>query len=491
VACLRSKVGQRVEELILIAIIILNILVFFNFLPGDIGYVKNIISWAVVGYLMYKISLSRIMFGEKNRTFDVSIVLLYFLLIIKNLVGVAIATGPETDLFQGFYSFLVSNAHVIETTGFYISGIGIIILSILLASGFRIKRPSIMSLIHESGKPPKSIPKRAVRTVTIFLLLVAFFIIVFNLVLEWLAIAVDAPLVMLAIFAYLFLVIRHKEKFGENLLFKIGDVGEAFYEKFVKMFYSKSRVFMAISGLLILHLLTDLGIFFIPYVFGLENILYLSQLGPGHSDLWYLMLFDMQYLATAFDKVILVFVYLLNALALFFLMTGPAYIWYLRYKRRGVRISQALLGVFFASLTCFLILPIFKFRILSDAGYYGVDILTRNVLSFITISVVHILALSIIVGVIAVALSKIKLGKYIVAFLAIFVVEIFFAYYIYLFFTSEITYYLQSVIMLGHIGKYLIAFFFLCFMAIVILFYLVGFIAFVGETLHEVKSIKW
>jgi hypothetical protein len=348
-----------------------------------------------------------------------------------------------------------------------------------------------MSLIHESGMPSKHIAKIAVRSATIFILITAFFITVFNLVMEWLAIAVDAPLVLLAIFVYLFLIIRHKEKLGESLLFKIGDIGESFYEKFVDMLCSKSRVFMAISGLLILHLLTDVGIFFVPYVFGIESTLYLGQLGQGHSDLWYLMMFDMSLLATAFDKVLLVLVYLLNAVALLFLMIGPAYIWRLKYKRKSLRIPTWLLCAFFSSLTCFLLLPIFKIKALESKGYFGVDIITRNLLSFMTISVWHVLLLSVIAALIVLAFSRIRFVKYALVFFAVFIVEVFFVYYIYLFFTSELSYYLQSIISLGHAGKYLIAFFFLCFMAIVILFYLAGFIAFAGETVKEAKSIRW
>ena len=55
-----KKISQRIEELILILIILLNIFDFFELLSADLDFIKLIISWTVLGYLIYKASLTKI-----------------------------------------------------------------------------------------------------------------------------------------------------------------------------------------------------------------------------------------------------------------------------------------------------------------------------------------------------------------------------------------------------------------------------------------------
>ena len=102
---------------------------------------------------------------------------------------------------------------------------------------------------------------------------------------EWLAIAIDAPLLVIALFIYLFFVIKHHKGFhAESMIFKLGNVGERFYEKFISLFHSKRGLFLGIAGMLVLHLLTDVGNFVIPYTFFSHDPLYFEQLGPANAS---------------------------------------------------------------------------------------------------------------------------------------------------------------------------------------------------------------
>jgi hypothetical protein len=86
-----KNIEKRLEfgigEALLICLIILDILEFLNILPTDLDYIKRIVSWAVVGYLLYKVDLTEIFFGYKDRIIDISLILAYFLLIMKNFVA--------------------------------------------------------------------------------------------------------------------------------------------------------------------------------------------------------------------------------------------------------------------------------------------------------------------------------------------------------------------------------------------------------------------
>ena len=49
---MKKAVMHRIEEVILVLIILLQILDFFEILPADLDYAKKIISWTALGYLL-------------------------------------------------------------------------------------------------------------------------------------------------------------------------------------------------------------------------------------------------------------------------------------------------------------------------------------------------------------------------------------------------------------------------------------------------------
>jgi len=73
----KRGVEQRIEEIILLFIILLNIMDFLEILPGDLDYAKKIISWSALGYLLYKASLTRIFFNNKHKFVDFALIISY------------------------------------------------------------------------------------------------------------------------------------------------------------------------------------------------------------------------------------------------------------------------------------------------------------------------------------------------------------------------------------------------------------------------------
>src|SRR3989344_7990940 len=76
----------RVEEVILVFLVLSDVLDFFDILPGDLDYLASVVSWAALGYLLYKISLTRIFFNNRHRYVDILLIVSYFMLIFKNIV---------------------------------------------------------------------------------------------------------------------------------------------------------------------------------------------------------------------------------------------------------------------------------------------------------------------------------------------------------------------------------------------------------------------
>src|SRR3989338_1652799 len=254
--------GLYAEELILLLIIFLNIDDFLELISPEWDYIKKIISWTALGYLLYKASLTHLFFGEKHKRLDLMLVLAYFFMTMKNFINYAhiaqreltekagevisfaqieltkgmefitikvsniahITTGDFTQktlhdiatsitlTHPDFYlrltdsssskylvayvnSFLlpfintvVEHAYIIEKISFLIGGIILIVLSFYFAYCYQIRNPSLLHVIHEEGDLNASW-KYITRPVVIFIVLIAFFIIVFNLMMEWLAVA--------------------------------------------------------------------------------------------------------------------------------------------------------------------------------------------------------------------------------------------------------------------------------------------------------------
>ena len=349
-----------------------------------------------------------------------------------------------------------------------------------------------MSIIHETGPPPKEIKKFITRFTTIFLSLVAFFVIIFNLITEWLAIALDAPLVIIGILLYLFVIIRYHKKFHpKNFIYKIGRMGEKFYEKFIEMFHYKKTLYLGIMGILALHLLTDVGNFIIPYIIGLKDVLYFGHLGPGHTPLIQLLSQDMLS-TTGIETSALILVYLFNAIAMLFLLILPAFIWYRFFKKKPLHISRISLALVFPSLLSFALTPVFFIKKISLEGIAGVDILTQSILNSFSIidpiikdkiSVIMIVAaLSLLLGLITWLLEFNKKIEKDIFITAVFIGLAFFGLYIGYYFLSLYQYYINSIMFLLNSSEFLIALYFILFVMLSILFYVGGYIFFIYET---------
>lgn len=488
---MNPRLQQKIELSLLALFIILHITDFLEVLPGDLDFIKKLISWTALGYLFVKASLSTILLGYKKPRFDAAIILTYFLFITKNLVSYIKVSVEEAQIFEKLYSFVLTHSVVIEKYSFYLGAILLIFISLYMALRFGIRQPSFMAVLHEIGPPAQNMKEFSVRSISFLLVLVAFFITVFNLATEWLAIALDAPLVVIGILVYLFLVIRYHKKFHpSHFIYKIGHIGESFYENFIRLFHYKETLYLGVMGLLALHLLTDLGHFILPYLTGLKDVLYFGHLGPGHTPLLQLLREDISSTKLIGD-ISIILVYFLNAIAMIFLLVLPAFAWYRFFKGRPLHVSRTTLALVSSSLLCFALMPVFSIKKISIKGLAGVDIVTKSILSSPSITgillsnrvtaIIIVAALALLSGIIIWLLEysqTIEKDFFIILTLIGF---LFFGFYIFYYFISLYQYYIDTIILLLRSSEWLIAFYFVLFAMMTILFYVGGYIFFLYE----------
>ena len=109
-----KPVQKFVEELILIILILMNVFEFLGLLPGDVGFIKVVISMTALGYVLFKVSLSDIFFGTKNQNLDFALIFSYFLLIVNKFVEFSNMAKEDSQFLHDFFTFIVNNAELIE-----------------------------------------------------------------------------------------------------------------------------------------------------------------------------------------------------------------------------------------------------------------------------------------------------------------------------------------------------------------------------------------
>jgi len=473
---------HRVEEIILVFLILLNAFDFFGILPADLDYVKKIISWTALGYLLYKVSLTKIFFNNPNKIVDFLLIISYFMLIVKNIIVFSIGSIEEFIIFYDFQKFLVDNAALLEFYSLVVGSIMILVLAIYSSLVIGVKKPSLMNIIHEEGKP-NTLFKYIIRIITVYVVYISFFIVVFNLVMEWIAVAIHAPLIMLAILFYLFIIIRHYRKYGiESLIYQIGEFGERFYRKFISLFHYKKTIILGISGMLVLHLLTDAGSFILPYIFNFDDTLYFSQLGPGHEGI--IPLFIDQIKNQPFlEQFSLFLVYIWNTIGIIFFLLLPSFFWYMAFSKRKFYINKFKISLIFSSVSVLVVAPIFEIKRITQGALLGVDIQTKfaDNLLFDNFFQVFFLGFLIFIS------TYLLLDRYKWYLTRTIMLKsfIFFTYYIYLFFTSLILYYIGIIRTLFDASHFILSFYFLIFFTINIMFYVGSFIMFIDELIKE------
>jgi len=478
----KKRIMHRLEEAILILIILLNVLDFFEILPADIDFAKKILSWTALGYILYKASLTKIFFNNQKRSVDILLIISYFMLIFKNIIIFSSGIKDEFFVFYDFQKFILNNFPVLELYSTIIGSIMILILAIYSSICINVKKPSLMHIIQEEGKP-NTLFRYAVRVITIYLVYVAFFVVVFNLIMEWLAITIDAPIIMIALLFYLFIVIRHYRKYkAESLIYRIGEFGEIFYEKLISLFHYKKTIFLGISGMVVLHLLTDAISFIIPYIFIFRDTLYFTQLGAGHDALLTLFLEQIRNLPFL-EQFSLFFIYLLNLIGILFFLIMPSIFWYIAFTRKNFYLSKFKIGLIFSSILVFILAPVFNISRLIHSSILGVDIKTNFANNILYNNFSHILFFAFIFFLAIYFLSNYY--KNVMIYAIILMSLIFFAYYIYLFFTSLTLYYTDIIGTLFITSHFILSFYFLLFLTINILFYIAGSIMFINEIVKE------
>ncbi len=571
------RLGWKINEFLLLLLILLQALDFFKLLSPFWDYVKKIVSWTLILYLLYQASPSTLFFGERKGWWDAVAIPSLFLLTLKNVVGFAtaareammgrildfvgfraadvtewaltipvetgelltfqltgylaeassyarilaqkltlftdeipvlIAAGEESvgavlqpygldGLTFQLYNAIVLYGVQIERVSFLVGGCLLLLLGTYAALRFPVRKPSVLNLLHEEGLPI-GVGAALVRTLSVLFVIAAFFVILFNLVVEWLAIAVDAPLAMTGLAAYLLVAFRFRRRHHHGLptaelVSRIGNFGFSFIAGFGKLFTHWHGVPLGLSGLLVLHLLVDIGNFILPALFGLKDILYFGAIGERETLLSLLLAAWGSDMGANLGLALLS---ALNAVGILTLLLLPAYIWYKAFRMATRRqhepeedhhpqLPSWIVGLCAAGIAAFLSAPAFAVRTLTGERLVGVDLATQPIASSDPLLVASlILGFGLLLFLVHLAAGRdAPLRDWLMTPLFLAAIG-FFSLYIFRFFISAATYHLrEGLSLLGgpDVSSLFLGFGFLLFLVLNLLFYVFGFVSFLYE----------
>jgi hypothetical protein len=494
-----KRIEFGILELVVGALMVIGIIGYFGHVSADLDWLDHGISFVLFTYLFYKLNISSILFGHSRKGLDFLIVVSFFLIFFKDIIRYTLAT-PNEFTFLTFVSSLqqVFSAHIVEITNatIYAGFAGLLLVSILFAFSSPIAHPSLGYVLF-----PQENERKFVNVLLCFVLLIAFYYFVYSMVLEWLEFVLDDPIIFTGIIFYVHSLTSRKEQFHpESFVFKIGDFSEGLYVRFISLFHYKKTLPLAISGLLILHALADIGVFAYAFSFGKEN-LYLESLEGDYKSWPALFSIDSEGQPLGL-KLSLAVAYILNALSLFVFLAIPIVAWWRIFNQKELHLRQGVLFVIYASGAMFLLLPAYDIGPLSEEmDIVGVDIYAFSVMDSTSALeglmpdraglVVSVAVLSVLVGILAMALGfNASMRKELYAF-SIACSFFFFGVYLYEYMGSVLLYLGNGIGILMSNAQWILAAIFIILFILSILFYIVGYLLFLYEIIMEYHNQKW
>ncbi len=480
-------------ESMLALIIIFNLFEFFNLLSPNFEFIAKLMSITVLTLLLYEINLEEIFYGKKSRTEMIALLLANFLIMIRMFIDwifIAYNKIVETRsdasikyLYQMIIEFEVNHPGLIVQASM-IAGFAILIIISFFDIFKDIEAPSLFEALHMKGKAPGFF-RKIERFFVALIIYLAFYIIFFNFFIEWLAIGIDSTITIFAIIIFgIRFIMKHKKHYEEeHVINKIGDAGEAFYSQFINLFKYRYTILFGLSGILILHLIVDLGNYIIPFILNMNNELYFSQLNTSHLTLFTIL--SNLYTANMMSNIAILLNYALNILFIAICMVFPIYVWYDIYKNHAINLPRILVALLFTAVINYLLQPLIRIGSISSGSILGVDIIFRT---GTTGNNIQILAASIIVGIFAYIIAENNQSRIILKILGVFVIFGFFFIYIFFYVKSwiySLVPYIISLMQTPSAINILLIIMLTLFLAIIVLFYIFSFIYFVKLVFEE------
>ncbi|MEK6822316.1 MAG: hypothetical protein AABY13_00685, partial [Nanoarchaeota archaeon] len=354
---------------------LLSVLSFLTVLPPLGEFVLRAFAIVFLCILLYYTKIADVLFGVDNKPVTLAIIASCLLLSVRPIIEGLLAPLPSGFLYTLLLS--ISNS-ISDVTTYAVGTVVFAVLAVVVTLTITPRAPSVLAMMGEQGRI-KRLDGYAIRSVLVFFVLAGFYILVFDIILQWAGIIASSATII-AIIAWLLHTILHPGSAGTTLrkfVLFIESIDESIFGNVVRLFHDRTTVLFGIAALLAFYPLSDLGVFLIPYITNIPNTLSSTFTLGTHTPLAALAYdaFNAGYVQGTFASV----AYILNALAAVIVLFLPALYWYRMFRKRTLTLTPIASAIFLAGATCFLLAPAFTLGRLSttDTNLVGVDIMTR------------------------------------------------------------------------------------------------------------------
>lgn len=493
-----EKLELGFTELFLGFLMVIGLVGYFGSLPADFDWIDHTVSFIMFTYFFYILDLTSIIFGKRSRIANLIISVSYLSIFFKDIIAYTGVSAFEFTLLKFInpaYIFLAENIFQVTVISIYLGLFGLAMSAVYIAKNIEISHPSLLYAIHK-----KPLEGKIKKFLLAFLLLLAFYYLVYNPILEWLEFVLDDPIIAVGIAYYTIKIAKHHRKFHEShIISKIGDLVWTWYRRFISLFHYRKTLALAITGILILHGISDIGVFAYSLIFGGKG-LYFEFLNSSHSSFLELFINDAAN-AGPTTAIFMSAAYFFNALSLLIFLLIPVIVWIRMFSQRELHLGRIYLFFIYASALAYILLPGYSISQIASSDIIGADINSRSILSVNSILsqyfpergtlIAAIVLLSLALGLIVYLLSANNRFKKEAYALAIVLGLAFYAAYFYNFFASLMAYLFDAISAMSAASNFILAGLFAIFAIFSILFYIGGYTAFLYEIVMEYHRRKW
>ncbi len=255
----------------LLFFIFLNVIDFFNVIPEDLDFFKKLLSWTLIGYLIYKASISRVLVGKRVKVIDFVYVLVAFLVVsLRDLLFYVTAVRSSPGVL--FAPIIVFLSKYLSEYLLLFAFLGLVLLFFIAIelSKVELSEHSLVGSVLSGRRFG-----RFLKIPILYVAILFFTFTVYNFFMEWFALAIDSFVLMIGLLYYSYKFFS-EQVFGSTFGFlsEISNTGNLFYLNLIEKFSDRRTLFMGIAFLLSMHLVVDFVVFLVPALIGLKNGLY-------------------------------------------------------------------------------------------------------------------------------------------------------------------------------------------------------------------------
>jgi len=457
---------------------------FTPWFPDSLDLLDKIITSLILVYFWFKFGTAQFSFGKKSSWLNAALLMSFYILSIDTFVKFAEQAGSVV-VHEGVSAIVLFGVHIstaaVDVLSAYVGISLLIVIALYVALRVPLQKGSFAHAAYHTvfkrGWTSFASTRRSwllVKFVGCLVVLLFVSQYLFHLVTQWFVVSLDKSLLILAVL----FAIKDLEKSKIKAFQTLGNIDDMILGTVRSVFTNTKTFYIGIGFVLMFHVLSDLSVFFLPYLFnlGFEQY-YFDVIGNPAAHQTLFTLFSSEQFSAAW-----VVHYVLSALGVVTLLVLPIMFCFVFGKdikdllaHKATQISIIVLLVFVLD---FLVIPWVRPKMIARAGMYGVDFVTTRLSEVALLDPLMLISVLGLLFIIGVVLSRI-LARYAIVLL-FFSSFIYLGLYCWTFFRSSIGYYLENMLAVSLLGNAYVplVFFFLSLAVMDFLFYVGGFAVF-------------